>query len=104
MWKIIATTAITAALVGCATGGGVPADKLSRASSAVRSAQEMGADRDVRAAKHLALASSQLAMGRKLVIDGESDEARLVLMRAEADAIPAMDLAREMSARAQAEK
>lgn len=104
MSKIISCSIAAAALTACLTGGAVPADKLSRAASAVRSAQDMGAERDPMAATYLASARDQLAIGRKLVVDGDSDRARFVLMRAEADAVVATDLARESSAKAQAKK
>jgi len=104
MSKIITCLMAGAALTACISGGAVPADKLSRAASAVRSAQDMGAERDPIAATYLASARDQLAAGRKLVVYGESDRARFVLMRAEADAVAATDLARESSAKAQAQK
>lgn len=90
--------------VGCMSGAPVPADKLSRAQAAVRSAQEMGAERNAEGAGHLQAAKSELARGRKLVIDGDQERATTVLLAAEADAELAMNLTREATALADAQK
>lgn len=88
----------------CVSGGAVPADKLGRARASVKSAQEMGAERNPTAAAHLRVARDELAAGRKLVIDGEQDKAAIMLLKAEADADLAMNLTRESTAIADVEK
>lgn len=88
----------------CASGGPIPADKLSRAQAAVRGAQEMGAERNTNAAVHLQNARQELASGRKLVLDGEQDRAVPMLLRAEADAELAMNTTRESAAMAETQK
>lgn len=93
-----------AALAGCASGGAVPADRLATSKAAVKSAEDMGAAKDPTAALHLRLAREQLEVGRKLIIDGDTDRARLVLMRAEADADVALNLSRERAAKMAAAK
>lgn len=101
---IIISATIAIAASACASGGPIPADKLSRAQAAVRGAQEMGAERNASAAVHLRDARQELASGRKLVIDGEQERAVPMLLRAEADAELAMNTARESAAMAETQK
>lgn len=82
----------------------MPADRLATSKAAVKSAEDMGAAKDPTAALHLRLAREQLEVGRKLIIDGDTDRARLVLMRAEADADVALNLSRERAAKMAAAK
>lgn len=92
-----------AALAGCATTP-VPADKLSRARASIRAAEEMNAEAEPNAALHLRLAREQLAQAKQILKDGDNGRARGILRRAEADADLAMNLARERSARVEAEQ
>lgn len=101
MKALLTTLAITTAAalsVGCATTP-VPADKLSRSQAAVRAAEEMNAQSDPKAALHLRLAQEQLNTAKGLLKEGENEEARFTLMRAEADADVALNLARGKSAK-----
>jgi hypothetical protein len=91
-------------LGACASSGPVPAEQLGRSEGALRSAQEVGADRVPPAALHLKVANDELAMARKLIADGENRRAEYVLLRAEADANAALNLAREVQARNDAQK
>lgn len=105
MRSIISLLVIAAAaLSGCASGGAVPADRLASSKAAVRSAEDMGAANDPTAALHLRLAREQLDRGKKLIMDGDTDRARYVLMRAEADADVALNRSRETAAKSQAQK
>jgi hypothetical protein len=92
------------ALVGCLSGGPVPADKLSRSQAAIRSAQEIGAERSAEGSRHLMSAKAELVEGKKLVIEGEQERATSLLLRAEADAELAMNVTREATAIADAQK
>ncbi len=96
--------AASVALGACASSGAVPADKLARSQAAVRSAQELGAEQVPTAALHLKLANDEVAQARKLIIDGDNKRAEYILLRAEADADAALALAREVHARADAQK
>ncbi|MBX3187034.1 MAG: DUF4398 domain-containing protein [Labilithrix sp.] len=91
----------TAGLVACASSP-IPADKLSRSEGAVRGAEELGAEQDPTAALHLKLAREQLAIGKKLIEGGDNARAEGVLLRAEADAEVAMNMARASKAKVDA--
>jgi len=97
-------TAATFMTVGCVSGGPVPADKLARSQAAIRSAQEIGAERNAQGVHHLQTAKKELAEGRKHVIDGDQEKAVPLLLKAEADAELAMNLTREATAIASAQK
>jgi hypothetical protein len=92
--KKVAMAALVAAVCGCATTP-VPADKYARSRSAIRSAEVLAADKVPSAALHLRLAKEQLAQAKRLLEKGENEEAGYVLLRSEADAEAAMNLARE---------
>lgn len=83
-----------AALAGCATTTPVPADKLARTQAAINSAEQMGPSADPRALMHLELAKHQVAQAKGLMKNGDNRSAGLVLLRAEADAEAALNLAR----------
>jgi len=91
------------ALAACATTP-VPADKLGRAQASVRAAEEMNAAAEPAAALHLRLAREQLTRATQILKDGDNGQAAGILMRAEADADAALNLARARSARIEAEK
>jgi len=93
--------AATAGLVACGSSA-IPADKLARSEAAVRSAHELGAEKNPNAALHLKLAQEQLAQGKALIKDGENKRAEYILARAEADAEVAMNLSRQSVAKAEA--
>ena len=101
---VLVLGAVSTVCFGCATSGPVRADLLSRAQAAVRSAQETGAEKNAQAADHLRVAREELANGRKMVVEGEQDRAIPMLLRAEADAELAMNMSREASAVADAQK
>lgn len=88
---------------GCATTP-VPADKLASSQAAIKSAEEMNAQKEPRAALHLKLAKEQLEHGKDLMKEGENDGARVVLTRAEADGQAALEIARSYAAQIEATK
>jgi len=83
-----------------ACGGAAPPDqRLTESQAAVRAAQEVGAERVPQSALHLKLAQEQVDKGRRLMNEGDNEEANLMLQRAQADAELAIALAREESMR-----
>jgi hypothetical protein len=83
-----------ACLVAC--GGHYPEpkqDELSTA-AAVRSANEVGADRDPQATLHLKYAKDQSDDANKLIANGDNQRAEMMLARARADAELSLMLAR----------
>ena len=90
-------------LAACASTP-VPADKLANSQAAVRSAEEMNAERNPDAALYLRLAREQLDDAKKKIKDGDNERATYVLARAQADAEVALNLAREAQTRADAQK
>ena len=92
-------------LAGCGATTPVPADKLARAQQTVRLAEAMPTtSTDPKALQHLQLAKNQLEQGKKLMIDGENDDAQWVLMRAESDAKAALYLSHAQAARSDAQQ
>ena len=99
-------TWLTSACLLCAGCASYPAptERMTTSQSAVRAAQEVGAQNNPQAALHLKLAQEQVEQARALMNDGENKRAEFVLLRAESDAELAVALARESSARADAQK
>lgn len=89
------------AAAGCASTP-IPADKLARSSAAVRGAEIANADQVPNAAAHLRLAREQMAEAKRLLKNGDNAQASYLLVRAEADADAAMNLAREAKAKEEA--
>ncbi len=91
--SLFASAVVSAALlVGCASAP--PTQRIEASTSAIRAAQELGAERVPTAALHLQLAKEQSEHAKKMIADGKHEEASLLLMRAEADADLAVALAR----------
>lgn len=100
-----ACVAITAlAIAGCGSSLPPPTDRLASAEAAARSARELGAERDPKAALHLKLASEQIDQAKKLMTDGDNRRADLVLQRAGSDAELSVMLAKETTAKGDADK
>jgi hypothetical protein len=91
-------------VLGACASSPVPADRLAQSQAAVRSAQEVGADKIPPAALHLRIANEELELARRLMRDGDNQRAEYILLRAQADAEAALALAREDQARADAQK
>ncbi|MDF2692458.1 MAG: hypothetical protein K0S65_841 [Labilithrix sp.] len=103
--ELIVVSGVLSTLVfGCVSGGPVPADKLARSEAAVRGAQEIGAERNPEGARHLQAARSAFSEGKKLVIEGDQQRATALLLRAEADAELSMNVTREATAIAEAQR
>jgi hypothetical protein len=93
-----------ALVLGACAGFPAPAERLASAEAAARSARELGAEKDPKAAYHLKLAEDQLAQGKALLKEEENKKADLVLLKAGADAELAVALAKEFNAQTEAEK
>lgn len=91
-------------LAGCGSSLPPPSDRLASAEAASRSARELGADKEPKAALHLKLAQEQIDQAKKLMGDGDNKRADLVLQRASSDAELAVMLAKENNASSEATK
>lgn len=89
---------------GCGSSLPPPSDRLATAEAASRSARELGADREPKAALHLKLAQEQIEQAKKLMTDGDNKRADLVLQRASSDAELSVMLAKENNASSEAQK
>ena len=94
------------AVMVAACGGSIPPpnERLTSAEAAARGARELGADRDPRAALHLKYARDQIDHAKTLMASGDNVNADRVLQRANADAELSVMLAKEVSAKADADK
>ena len=100
------------ALLGCAAacliacGGGYPEPKEAQVSTAaaVRSASEVGADRDPTATLQLKYAKDESEEAQQLISKGENQHAEMMLARARADAELALMLARAHNEEVEAQK
>jgi hypothetical protein len=88
--------AVIAAACLAACGGHYPEPKEAEASTAaaVRSASEVGADKDPQATLHLKFAKDQSDDAAKLISNGDNQRAESMLARARADAELSLMLAR----------
>jgi hypothetical protein len=97
-------TLSTLLLIACGSSFPPPSDRMASAEAAARSARELGAEKEPKAALHLKLASEQIDQAKKLMADGDNKRADLVLQRAGSDAELSVMLAKESSAKADAER
>jgi hypothetical protein len=93
-----------ALLAGCGSSLPPPSDRLASAEAASRSARELGADKEPKAALHLKLAQEQIDAAKKLMTEGDNKRADLVLQRASSDAELSVMLAKENNASSEAAK
>lgn len=84
---------------GC---GGAQMLKTDSSASAIRAAEESGAEKVPRASLHLQLAKEEMDRAEKLQKSGEKEMATSFLMRAEVDAELAVVLAHEQNEQAEA--
>jgi len=91
---VLVTVSMVALITACG-GAAPPNERLASAEGALQAAQEAGARGIPQAALYLKLAERQLAKAKALMKDGSNERARLLLIRAEADADLARFLARE---------
>jgi hypothetical protein len=101
-----AVAAIALAALGSAGCGGYPPpnDRLMASVAAARSAREVGAETSPQASLHLKLADEEIAKAKGLMKDGDNKRAEYTLIRAKADAELALSLAKESSAKADAQQ
>jgi len=90
---------LAAIAAGCSSS---PPLRTESSTSAIRAAEAVGVDGAPRAALHLQLARESLERANVLAEKGDQEEARSLLMRAEADAELAILLSREQSERTEA--
>jgi hypothetical protein len=88
--------------IGCG-GAPAPTEKLTASEAAVRGASEVGAANVPAAALHLKLAEEQIGKAKAAMAEDRNEDAELLLMRAQADAELALALAREATARNEAQ-
>ncbi len=93
----------SAATVACG-GYPPPNDKLMASVAAARSAREMGAQSSPQAALHLKLADEEITKAKALMADGDNKRAAYTLIRAKADAELALALAKENTAKMEAQE
>jgi hypothetical protein len=90
-------------LAACASAP-PPTQRIASAQESVASARQAGANDSALAALYLQSAQEQIGFAKGLVKKGDMDRAELVLLRADADADLARSLAREQTARSEAEQ
>ncbi len=95
---------LTLTLAACGGTMPPPSDRLASAEAATRSARELGAEKEPKAALHMKLAQEQIELAKKLTTDGENRRADLVLQRASSDAELSVMLAKENNANGEAQK
>src|SRR6187551_264375 len=95
-WCIFGTS-----LLACG-GAPVPHDALTAAQADVKGAEVGGAAENPKAALHVKLAKDEIALAEKQISDGDNEEAKRTLDRAQADAELALALAKEVKAQAEA--
>jgi len=74
------------------------------AEGAIRAAQEVGASKVPQAQLHVRLAQEQVDKAKALMQDGDNKRAEMLLLRAQSDAELAVALAREDSAKNEAQQ
>lgn len=88
-------------IAGCGAAT-IEGGDIATAQSAVRGAEEAGAEREPKAALHLKMARDQIAEAKAAAADGDEDRAAQLLERAELDAELAVALSRKADAIEQA--
>ena len=91
---------IGTSVTGCAT---TQALHTETSTAAIRSAEELGADKAPQAALHLQLAKEELQAAADLNAKGDEEEAQSLLLRAEADAELAVALSRAEADKSEAQ-
>ena len=93
-------------LAACAGCGGAPPpnERMASSEAAIRGAKEVGADGVPKASLYLKLSEEQVAKAKAMIADGDNERADLVLQRAQSDAELALALARENTAKLEAQK
>jgi hypothetical protein len=99
-----AILACTLLIAACGSSLPPPSDRLASAEAASRSARELGAEKDPKAALHLKLAQEQIDQAKGLMKENDNKRADLILQRAGSDAELAVMYAKENTARAEADR
>ena len=86
---------LLAASAGACGGAAVPQETLTAAQASVKGAEVSGATQDPKAQLHLKLANEQIEKAKKLIEDGNNEEAARLIDRAQADADLALALAQQ---------
>jgi hypothetical protein len=89
-------------LVACGSSA-VPAGKLTNTQASIRAAEAVGATETPNSALYLKMAQDGLAEAKRLMQDGDNEEAALALDKAQADAELSLSYAHEAKAREEAE-
>ncbi|MFO0569682.1 MAG: DUF4398 domain-containing protein [Polyangiaceae bacterium] len=97
------TIALFGPFLAACGGAAAPTERVTSVTAAVRAAEVGGAPSNPEASLVLKRASEGLTRAKALMEDGKNEEATAVLERAEADADLALTLAREASAKAEAQ-
>jgi hypothetical protein len=92
------------ATAGCVATNLPSSAHIASSESAIRSARDLGAERIPDAAVHLDLAQRQLDRARRDIAAGRANDARWMLVRADADAHLSLALTREARSREAAEE
>jgi hypothetical protein len=85
---------VTVLAWGCG-GAPTPVDQRVATEASIRGAKEAGAEQEPAAKLYLKLADEQLGKAKKLIDDGDNEEALALLQRAESDADLAHALAKK---------
>ncbi len=95
--RLIGFGLVAASAVACG-GSAVPQEALTAAQASAKGAEVGGATEDPKAQLHLKLAHEQIEKAKKLIADGDNEEAARVIDRAQADADLALALAQQAKA------
>jgi hypothetical protein len=100
--RTLAALAVTSLLVACGSSA-IPAGKLTNTQASIRAAEAVGATDTPNSALYLKMARDGLTEAKRLIQDGDNEEATLALDKAQADAELSLSYAREAKAREEAE-
>jgi hypothetical protein len=95
---LLRTVAPAGLLIACGASMPPPTQRMADAQSAQRAALELGAQKQASAQLHVKLADEQIARAKKLMAEGENEQANGLLYRAKADSELAVALAHDQKA------
>lgn len=90
-------------LVAACGSSAMPAGKLTNTQASIKAAEAVGATETPNSALYLKMAQDGVTEAKRLIQDGDNDEAALALDKAQADAELSLSYAREAKAREEAE-
>jgi hypothetical protein len=100
--RALGALAVGSLLVACGSSA-LPAGKLTNTQASIRAAEAVGATETPNSALYLKMAQDGVAQAKRLMQDGDNEEAALALDKAQADAELSLSYAREAKAREEAE-